>query len=68
MRHHYFVGTYTVDEASNSISLHLERSSFANQMRGELKRLVTVSGDDLTLQNAGRSAGGENIVKFRRIK
>jgi hypothetical protein len=63
-----FFGTYTVDEAGKSISLHVERSSFANQMRGELKRLVTVSGDDLTLQNAGRAAGGKNIVKWRRIK
>jgi Lipocalin-like domain len=63
-----FFGTYTVDEPSKSISLHIERSSFANQMRGELKRLLTVSGDDLTLRNASRAGGGDSIVKRRRIK
>jgi hypothetical protein len=33
-----------------------------------LKRLETMSGDTLTLQNAGRSAGGRNMVTWNRIK
>jgi hypothetical protein len=64
-----FFGTYTVSEADKIVSLHIERSTFANQLRAkELKRLATVSGDELTLQNTGRSAGGRNVVKWARIK
>jgi hypothetical protein len=63
-----FFGTYTVSEVDKIVSLHIERSTFANQLRAkELKRLATVRGNELTLQNAGRSAGGRNVVKWMRI-
>jgi hypothetical protein len=64
-----FFGTYTVSGNDKIVSLHIERSTFANQMRAkELERLATVRGDELTLQNTGRSAGGRNVVKWKRIK
>jgi hypothetical protein len=62
-----FFGAYTVNDTDKVVSVRIERSTFANQMRAELKRLATVSGDELTLQNTGRSAGGRNVVKWKRI-
>jgi hypothetical protein len=64
-----FFGTYTVNEADRLINLRIERSSFPNQMRGkDLKRVVTLTGDEMRLDNRGRSAGGKNVIVWKRIK
>jgi hypothetical protein len=64
-----FFGTYTVNEADKIVSLHIERSSFPNQMRAkEAKRLVTLTGDEMRFDNLGRSAGGKNVILWKRIK
>jgi Lipocalin-like domain len=63
-----FFGRYTVSEADKLIVFHIERSSFPNQVTGkDAKRLVTLTGDEMQFQNANRSAGGHNIIMWKRI-
>ena len=59
-------GTYTIDEANHSYTLHIESSSFPNWSGTEQKRgPVTLVGDDLKWINPGSSGGGstENVWK-----
>jgi hypothetical protein len=49
-----YFGTYTVDDAAKSMTLHIEASgggSGINAAGRDVTRLVTLSGDELTLQN-----------------
>jgi hypothetical protein len=64
-----FFGTYTVNDADKTILYRIERSSFPNQVRpDEIKRAVTLSGDELKIENPGRTAGGRTVMVWRRIK
>ncbi|HLI20362.1 MAG TPA: lipocalin-like domain-containing protein [Stellaceae bacterium] len=63
-----FFGTYTISEADKSISFHIERSSFPNQVTGKgAKRLLTISGDEMRFDNPGRTAGGHVVIAWKRI-
>jgi hypothetical protein len=62
-----YFGTYTVTEADKSVTLHIERSSFPNQV-ADAKRVATLTGDDLKLDNAARTAGGRTVTVWRRVK
>ena len=44
-----YFGTYSASEADNSITIHVEGSSFPNWNGTDQKRLVTITGDRLTL-------------------
>jgi hypothetical protein len=60
-------GTYTVDEADKTINYFIERSSFPNQVTGtDAKRVATLTGDELKLENSGRQAGGKTTIVWRR--
>jgi Lipocalin-like domain len=62
-------GTYTVDEADKTINYFIERSSFPNQVTGtDAKRVATLTGDELKLENPGRQAGGKTIIVWTRAK
>ncbi len=64
-----YFGTYTVNEADKSISYRIERSSFPNQVTGkDAKRVATLTGDELKLDNPGRTAGGSTVMVLRRAK
>jgi Lipocalin-like domain len=64
-----YFGTYTVNEADKTISYRIERSSFPNQVTGmDAKRVATLSGDELKLDNPGRTAGGRTVTVLRRAK
>jgi len=64
-----YFGSYTVSEADKSISYRIERSSFPNQVTGaDAKRVATLTGDDLKLDNPGRTAGGRTVLVWRRAK
>ena len=61
-----YFGTYTV---SDTLIYRIERSAFPNQVTGaDAKRVATVAGDELKIDNAGRTAGGRTAVVWRRIK
>ncbi len=49
-----YFGTYTINDADKSMVLHIEDSAGGgtpNATGRELKRLLTLSGDELTVQN-----------------
>ena len=62
-------GTYTVDETSKLITLHVEASTFPNQIASDQKRLVTsLTGDELKFQNPTAITGGAIYYTFKRAK
>ena len=64
-----YFGTYTVSEADKTINYRIERSSFPNQVTGaDAKRVATLTGDELKLDNPGRTAGGRTVMVWRRAK
>jgi hypothetical protein len=64
-----YFGTYSVNEAENTMSYRIERSSFPNQVTGmDAKRVVTLTGDELKIDNPGRTAGGRTVIVLRRAK
>jgi hypothetical protein len=61
-----YYGTYTVSEADKTIILHVEASSFPNQVGAEQIRTITsLRADELTYQNTVLS-GGQNYVTIKR--
>ena len=44
-----YFGTYSVSEPDSSITIHIEGSSFPNWNGAEQKRIVAITGDQLTL-------------------
>lgn len=64
-----YFGTYTVNETDKTISYRIERSSFPNQVTGkDAKRVATLTGDELKLDNPSRTAGGRTVIVLRRAK
>ena len=64
-----YFGTYTVSEADKTINYRIERSSFPNQVTGaDAKRVATLTGDELKLDNPARTAGGKTVTVWRRTK
>jgi Lipocalin-like domain len=63
-----YFGTYTVMEADNIISLHLDGTTFPN-MSTEAKRLVTfISADELRYRNPSSASGGQIELVWKRAK
>jgi hypothetical protein len=44
-----YFGTYSVNEADSSIAIHIDGSSFPNWNGVDQKRIVAITGDQLTL-------------------
>jgi hypothetical protein len=60
-----YYGTYTISEADKTIMLHVEASSFPNQVGAEQIRTITaLSANELTYQNT--VSGGQNYVTIKR--
>ena len=57
-----YFGTYTVGDADNSMTLHIDGSSRANADGRNQKRIITFSGDEL-IQDTPPSAGPKGTVK-----
>lgn len=51
-----YFGTYTTNDADNSMMIHIEASSNPNAAGRDEKRFITFSGDELIMAN--RSPGG----------
>jgi hypothetical protein len=59
-----YFGTYTVNDADKLMTLHLEDSvggGSPNAAGRDLKRLITLNGDDLTMQNQTPAGAPGNI-------
>jgi hypothetical protein len=64
-----YFGTYTINEADKTLTYRIERSSFPNQVTGaDAKRVIALTGDELKLDNPGRTAGGRTVMVWRRAK
>jgi Lipocalin-like domain len=63
-----FFGTYTVSEAKKRINFRIERSSYPNQVTGkDAPRDLTLVGDEMRFDNAGRTAGGNVAIVWKRL-
>ena len=52
-----YYGTYSVSENGKVVTYHIEGSTFPNWRGTDQKRLVKISGDELTLSNPTPSTG-----------
>ena len=54
-----YFGTYSVTEADSSIAIHIEGSSFPNWNGAKQKRIVAITGDQMTM--TVRPPSGETV-------
>ena len=58
-----YFGTYTVNDADSSVTMHIDASSLASAAGRDETRLVTFSGDQLIVENQ-RSGGPLGDIKL----
>jgi hypothetical protein len=58
-----YFGTYTVDEPDRTLTFHIESSSFPNLNDTDQKRVFTLAGDDLKLENSAPRRGSEATLQ-----
>ncbi len=46
-----YFGPYTVDDAGNTVTMHIDASNRANAVGRDEKRLIMLNGDELILEN-----------------
>jgi hypothetical protein len=65
-----YFGTYTVDEASKTITLQMESSTYPNQLSVPQKRVVTMlTAEELKFTNPTPTAGtGQINIAYKRAK
>jgi hypothetical protein len=64
-----FFGTYVVDAAAKTVTIHVESCSFPNWNGIDQKRVFNISGDELNITNPTSSAGrGTNQQVWQRAK
>jgi hypothetical protein len=64
-----YFGSYTVDDATNTVNLHLDGSTFPNWVGSDQKRIVEVSADELRWKNPTTSLGtGVATLVWKRVK
>jgi len=63
-----YFGTYSVDAKSDTLTMHIEASSFANFNGQDQIRTVTLKGDELRIENAAGASGGTAVVTWKRLK
>jgi Lipocalin-like domain len=61
-------GTWSVDEGSKTLIVHIEGSMFPNQAGTDSKRSVTLAGDDLKVSNPTPGSGGRSDSAWKRAK
>jgi hypothetical protein len=63
-------GRYTLDEGAKTLTIHLEGCSFPNWTGTDLKRSITLTGDELTWSGVGlalRKSDATRIVSNNRV-
>jgi hypothetical protein len=70
MRQSYAIfGTYTVSEPSKTYTVHIEGSTFPNEVGHDQVRKVTFAGDEMTFINPSPASGGREVINtLRRVK
>jgi len=64
-----YFGTYTVSDADKTVNLHVEASTFPNWSGTDQKRIVALSGDEMTVTNPTPSIGpGTATLVWKRAK
>lgn len=61
-------GTYSVDEAAESVSIQIEAATFPNWRGMTQKRTIAISGDELTVTGFTGTLGGAPESKWKRVK
>jgi hypothetical protein len=61
-------GKYTVDEDKKAFKVRFEGSTFPNNEGTEQTRPVTITGDELKIQNPASTIGGTTELIYRRAK
>jgi hypothetical protein len=62
-----YYGTYKVNEKDGTMEWDIQNSTFPNN-KGVGKRVVKITGDQLSLVNPGATAGGTNNQVWKRAK
>ena len=63
-----YFGTYSVGEADHTLNSHIEGSTFPNWRGADQKRVLELSGDELTLTNPRSSTAGSATSVWKRAK
>lgn len=64
-----YYGTYSVSDSEKLIIVHVEGSTFANQVGTVQKRLITsLTSDEMTFTNPAATSGGSIQLVWRRAK
>jgi hypothetical protein len=61
-----YFGTYTVDAAGNTVTMHIGGSTRAKADGRDQKRVVTLSGDELIVANPPSSGRGSIKLTWKR--
>ena len=61
-------GTWSVNEADKTLTVHQEANIFPNDDGLDSKRTITLAGDELKATNPNPSSGGTATVVWRRAK
>jgi Lipocalin-like domain len=61
-------GSYSIDEAEQTLVLNVERSSYPNLIGVPGKRKITLKGNEMVMDNPARLAGGQTKVVWRKEK
>ena len=61
-------GTWTIDEATKTLTIKYTGSLFPNQAGTESKRAVSVTADELTVSNPRTGSGMKSDTVWRRAK
>ena len=59
-------GTYSLN--GDTLKMHIEGSTFPNWVNTDQMRIVHLSGDQFTYENAAASGGGNVKLVFQRVK
>ena len=61
-------GTWSVNEADKTLSVHQEANIFPNDDGLDVKRTIALTGDELKVTNPNPSSGGTATSVWRRVK
>jgi hypothetical protein len=61
-------GTWSVNEADKTLTVHQEANIFPNDDGLDVKRTIALVGDELKMTNPNPSSGGTATVVWRRAK
>jgi Lipocalin-like domain len=63
-----YFGSYTVDEADNTVSINVEGATFPNWTGTTQRRVITISGDELDITGFTGSGGFKQESKWKRVE